>query len=162
MVCLCVAHTCMMLLRGFMGELGLVVMSVTEVGTVLGSPGVDDQRCPLAAAAGSQHDALKRFRHSEHQIHVHINAISKGYVNTQSHAWETSRRRRSPCTREKISTADPKKKNSKNVEYFDRAYLGHRSSWCPQTLKSGFSSVLHAMVSMAAHSSKELRRSSFD
>lgn len=105
----------MMLLRGFMGELGLAAMSVTEVGAVLGSVVVHHQRCLLVAAAGSLHDALMLIRHSEHQIYAFTNAISKGYVNTQSHAWETSWRRWSPCTREKISVVDPKKKTQKTL-----------------------------------------------
>ena len=58
---LCCAHVCMVLLYGFMGELGVVVMSVTEVGAVLGSAGGDQQQCLLVAAADSQHDALKRI-----------------------------------------------------------------------------------------------------
>lgn len=64
MACLCCAHVYVMLLYGFMGELGLAAMSVTEVGAVFGSPGVDDQRCLRVAAAGSQHDARKLIRHS--------------------------------------------------------------------------------------------------
>ncbi len=51
----------MMLLYGFMGKLGVAAMSVTEVGAVLGSAGGDQQPCLLVAAAGSQHDALKRI-----------------------------------------------------------------------------------------------------
>ena len=156
-LCLCVAHAYMMLLRGFMGELGPAVMSVTEMGAVLGSAAVDHQPCLLMTAAGSLHDALKLIRHTEHQIHIHTTNMSKVYVNTRSRACETSRRR----WQEKISAVDPEKKPSKNVQYFDRAYLGHHLLCCPQTLKSRFSSALHAMVSMGAHGSQELRRSSF-
>ena len=58
---LCCAHVCMVLLYGFMGELGVAAMSVTEVGAVFGSAGGDQQRCLLVAAAGSQHDARKRI-----------------------------------------------------------------------------------------------------
>jgi hypothetical protein len=105
-LCLCVAHAYMMLLRGFMGELGPAVMSVTEVGAVLGSAAVDHQPCLLMTAAGSLHDALKLIRHTEHQIHIHTTKISKVYVNTRSRACETSRRR----WQEKISAVDPEKK----------------------------------------------------
>jgi hypothetical protein len=61
---LCCAHVYMVLLCGFMGELSAVVMSLTELGAVLGSATADHQRCLLMAAAASQHDALKLMRHS--------------------------------------------------------------------------------------------------
>jgi hypothetical protein len=53
------AHVHMVLLRGFMGELDLAAMSMTDVGAVVGSAGYIHQRCVLVAAAGSQQDALK-------------------------------------------------------------------------------------------------------
>jgi hypothetical protein len=49
----------MMLLRGFVGELGLEAMSMTELGAVLDSAAVDHQPCLLVAAASSQHGTRK-------------------------------------------------------------------------------------------------------
>ena len=42
-----------------MYELGLSAMSVTELSAVLGSAGVDLERCLLVTAADSQLDAIK-------------------------------------------------------------------------------------------------------
>jgi hypothetical protein len=52
---------------------------------------------------------------------------------------------------EKNQYSRSEKKKSKNLEYFDRAYLNNNLSRCPKTLDSVFSSVLHVMISTAAH-----------
>jgi hypothetical protein len=56
---LCCKCVYTMLLRGSVYELGLSAMSVTEVSAVLGSAGVDLERCLLVTAADSQLDAIK-------------------------------------------------------------------------------------------------------
>ena len=113
MACLCCARAYAVLLCGFIGELGVAAMSTTEVGAVLGSAGGDYQRCLLVAAADNQHDTIKRIWHSQHQVHIHNNVISKGYLNSRSHAWETRRRRGHPVCEKNSGFGKQKKKSRK-------------------------------------------------